>query len=201
NIVFQKLFGTGPALAHPLAVPRITAPSTWTSRLLPYQHFAWGLPPASEAVPIPQSFATPRYRFVVLHTPGHSDDHICLLEPNEGWLFGGDLFLSENVQVLRRDEDAGQILASLRRLLDYDIKVIFCASGRVVTEGKKALVAKIAYWEELAKEACRLKREGLQPEEIRDVLLGEEGAMYSLTAGDFGKIHLINSLLQNFCPA
>ncbi|WP_027718221.1 MBL fold metallo-hydrolase, partial [Desulfovirgula thermocuniculi] len=57
NIVFQKLFGTGPALAHPLAVPRITAPSTWTSRLLPYQHFAWGLPPASEAVPIPQSFA------------------------------------------------------------------------------------------------------------------------------------------------
>lgn len=43
---------------------------------------------------IPDRLYTDRYRFAVLHTPGHSNDHICLLEPDEGWLFSGDLFLS-----------------------------------------------------------------------------------------------------------
>lgn len=99
---------------------------------------------------IPDGLSTGCYRFAVLHTPGHSDDRICLLEPDEGWLFSGDLFLSERAQVLRSDEDAGQIFASLRRLLDYEIKVLFCSSGRIVEEGKRALAAKIAFWENLA---------------------------------------------------
>ena len=201
NFILQQQFGIGPVLAHPLAVPRINDPSTWTSRLRSYQRFAWGVPPRSSAAVIPDRLYTRRYRFTVIHTPGHSDDHICLLEPDEGWLFSGDLFLSERVQVLRSDEDAGQILASLRRLLDYEIKVIFCSSGRIVEDGKRALAAKIAFWENLAAEACRLKSEGWQPEEIREALLGEESVLYHPTEGDFGKIHLINSLLKNLCPA
>lgn len=201
NIIFQQQFGVGPALAHPRAVPRIVDPTTWTARLLFYQHFTWGSPPPSQAEPVPECITTDHYRFLVIHTPGHSDDHICLLEPAEGWLFTGDLFFGEQVQMLRSDEDAAQIIASLRRLLDpgYNIKTIFCASGRVVEDGRRALQAKISYWEELAEKVCRLHREGRTVEEIRDELLGPETPMFMLTEGDFGKIHLIKSLIQNFC--
>ncbi|MEW6107182.1 MAG: MBL fold metallo-hydrolase, partial [Bacillota bacterium] len=162
------------------------------------RHFAWGVPPASAAAPIPDRLFTGRYQFAVIHTPGHSDDHMCLLEPNEGWLFSGDLFLSEQAQVLRSDQDAGQILTSSRRLLDYDIKVIFCSSGRIAKDGKRALAAKIESWKNLAAEACQLNRQGRQPEEIREMLLGQESSLYGHSEGDCGKIHLINSL--NLCP-
>lgn len=36
---------------------------------------------------------TGRYRFTCLHTPGHSDGHICLYEPEIGVLICGDLLL------------------------------------------------------------------------------------------------------------
>lgn len=33
-------------------------------------------------------------------------DHVCLFEPEQGWLFSGDLFIHERVRYLRNDEDA-----------------------------------------------------------------------------------------------
>ncbi|MEF8824124.1 MAG: MBL fold metallo-hydrolase [Desulfohalobiaceae bacterium] len=36
---------------------------------------------------------TGRYRFTCLHTPGHSDGHLCLHEPEKGLLICGDLLL------------------------------------------------------------------------------------------------------------
>lgn len=34
------------------------------------------------------------YRFTILATPGHTSTHICLHEPNHGWLFCGDTLFS-----------------------------------------------------------------------------------------------------------
>jgi hydroxyacylglutathione hydrolase len=34
------------------------------------------------------------YQFNVLNTPGHTDNHICYLEPNQHWLFCGDTLFS-----------------------------------------------------------------------------------------------------------
>jgi glyoxylase-like metal-dependent hydrolase (beta-lactamase superfamily II) len=50
----------------------------------------------------------------VIPTPGHSEDHICLFEPNEGWLFSGDLFISERVKYMREDENVYSLLDSLK---------------------------------------------------------------------------------------
>ncbi len=196
NAVFQEKLGVGPALAHEKAVPRIVDPRIWTGRLQPYQHFVWGAPPPSAARPIGEEVRTESYTFRVLHTPGHSDDHICLLEPERGWLFAGDLFISERAEVLRSDEDALLILDSLRRLLEYDFEVLFCASGLVARNARGAVAAKIAYWEDLKERAQALYRTGLDPEEIRERLLGPETALYGLTGGDFAKVHLVRSLLR-----
>ncbi|MBC7105811.1 MAG: MBL fold metallo-hydrolase [Firmicutes bacterium] len=147
-------------------------------------------------MPVGEEVRTPRFAFRVIHTPGHSDDHICLLEPGRGWAFTGDLFISERAQALRSDEDALLILESLRRLLEHDFEVLFCASGLVTRNARRAVAAKIAFWEDLREKAEELYRAGLGPDEIRERLLGPETALYGLTGGDFAKVHLIRSLLR-----
>lgn len=69
-------------LAHPLALPvladpRRRQPQQW------YRRFFWGWPEPSHAQPVADGavIETLRYRFHVLHTPGHSPDHLCLYEP------------------------------------------------------------------------------------------------------------------------
>jgi glyoxylase-like metal-dependent hydrolase (beta-lactamase superfamily II) len=41
------------------------------------------------------------YELTVLHTPGHSDDSVCLFEAQKGWLFGGDLLYDGPIYIER----------------------------------------------------------------------------------------------------
>lgn len=196
NVWFQQHLGVGPALAHELAVPLIEDPGRWASRIMPYCQVAWGEPPASKAAIIGNEVVSDNYRFTVINTPGHCPDHISLLEANQGWLFAGDLFLAEKVTTLRSDEDAKIILQSLKKLLQYDFSMLFCASGRVVeSAARSAIEAKIAFWEEQEEQINRLHRDGLSEEEILLQMYGRESALYALSDGDFGKIHLIRSFI------
>ena len=60
-----------------------------------YRRLAWGRRPRLEAGALGPGLRTRELRFDVLETPGHSPDHVCLWEPERGWLFTGDLFLAE----------------------------------------------------------------------------------------------------------
>jgi len=196
NVWFQRHQGVGPALAHELAVPLIEDPGRWASRIMPYCQVAWGEPPASKASIIGNEVESNNYRFAVINTPGHCPDHISLLEADQGWLFAGDLFLAEKVTTLRSDEDIKIMLQSLKKLLQYDFSMLFCASGRVVeSSARPAIEAKIAFWEEREEQIKRLHRDGLSEEEILLQIFGRESALYALSDGDFGKIHLIRSFI------
>jgi len=197
NIWFQQNRRTGPAMASAAAVPLIEDPFAWSDRIMPYCQITWGVPEASLAQPVGKKIVTDTFDLHVIPTPGHSPDHISLLEPNEGWLFAGDLFLSEKVTTLRSDEDVNIILQSLHRLLDYDFEMLFCSSGRVVErDAKKAIVAKIAYWEEQREQIMGLHNEGMSEDAILKQLYGKESALFGPSEGDFGKIHLIRSFIH-----
>jgi glyoxylase-like metal-dependent hydrolase (beta-lactamase superfamily II) len=178
-------------------MPLIENPALWTGRLRYYQHFAWGDPPPSKVLPLEAVLKTRRYTFQIIHTPGHSPDHICLLEPEQGWLFAGDVFVREKVPTLRSDENIKEMLASLHKLLQYEFSTLYCSSGTVVSNAKAALKRKIAYWEELGEKIIKLYKEGIEPEEIRERLLGKETVLYGPSEGDFGKINLVNSFIQS----
>ncbi|MEA1960686.1 MAG: MBL fold metallo-hydrolase [Bacillota bacterium] len=195
NHLFQQLFDTGPALAHRLAVPLIINPDLWTGKLLSYQLIAWGVPLPSQAAEIPSTVKTPNYTFRVLHTPGHSDDHICLIEDKEGWLFSGDLYISDTVNVMRSDENVPQIIHTLEKLLHESFDTIYCASGNVVENGHAKLQAKYDYLVSVQQQVKELSSKGLKAEAIMEKLFGKESGLSQISEGDMSRMNLVRSLM------
>lgn len=184
-------------LGVPIAAPARAVPLLSDfPRLQLYRRIVWGQPESVEVQPLGDLLETPRYRFEVIATPGHSSDHVCLFEPEQGCLFSGDLFIHERARYLRADEDAREILASLRRLLALRPRLLICSHTGVVEDACGAIERKIAYWEGLGGRARALRREGLSLREISDRLLGPEGLATRISRGHFAKINLIRSLMD-----
>ncbi len=83
-----------------------------------------------------------------IHTPGHAKDHLCYYLEEEKALFTGDLVLGAGTTVVP-EEGGGLIdyMASLRKLLDLDLAVIYPAHGPAIREPYKKLDAYIAHRE------------------------------------------------------
>lgn len=178
--------------AHPEALPHIANPET---RQPLYIKVCWSCPEPSTALPLEDSISVGAYTLQVIHTPGHSPDHICLYEPQHKLLFTGDLFCGERVKYLRADEDFKLLLHSLKKLENLDVETIFCAVSGVIRSGKSALENKIAFMENLQARVEELYRQGISPARIRRELLGREGLMFYASGGHFAKQNLVNSIL------
>lgn len=83
-----------------------------------------------------------------IHTPGHAKDHLCYYLEEEKALFTGDLVLGAGTTVVP-EEGGGLIdyMASLRKLLDLDLSVIYPAHGPAIREPYKKLNEYIAHRE------------------------------------------------------
>ncbi len=91
-----------------------------------YRRVASGTPEAVEVEPLGESVQTDKHVFRVLHTPGHSADHVVLHEPEQEWLFAGDLFITERPQRAFAFEHIGEQVASMRRVLALPDCQMFC---------------------------------------------------------------------------
>jgi glyoxylase-like metal-dependent hydrolase (beta-lactamase superfamily II) len=185
------------ALGVPIAAPAKAVPAlSGLPRLQFYRRVVWGQPDNVEATPLGDVVETAQYRLEVIATPGHSPDHVCFFEPDQGWLFSGDLFIHERARYLRADEDAHQILASLRRVLALRPQLLICSHAGFVEDPCGAIERKIAYWALVTDQARALRREGLSLREVTDRLLGPEGLAGHISLGHFAKINLVRSLLD-----
>lgn len=179
--------------AHPSALPLI-------SKRLPlreYQEMAWGYPEPSTVQAVPERIITTHHEFLVLETPGHSSDHISLFEAEKGWLFSGDLFVSEQYKALRADEDIEAIIISLEKVLALEPETItlFTAIGRVFPDGKKAIRDFLDYLHDLREEIVRLAAASMSAVEIRDRIFGRESQLAALTGGHFAILNLVEQLM------
>jgi glyoxylase-like metal-dependent hydrolase (beta-lactamase superfamily II) len=157
----------------------------------------WGYPEPSFAVPIPDTIQTAHHHFKVIHTPGHSSDHICLYEPHEGWLFSGDTYIGGKDRALRADYNIWQIIASLKELSQLDIDLIFTGSGNVRKNGSAALKEKIDYLQSMGEQTLELHRQGLNYGQIRRKLFGREMLIAYVTLGHFTGKHLVRSFIED----
>lgn len=191
NALLKERYGAE-LLAHPLAINRINQPAT----LYPYQEEVWGYPIPSQVKEIGDSVTTQHFRFDVIRTPGHCDDHICLLEKGKGWLFCGDLFVNTRPNVARPEENQWQLIPSLKKVKALMPRVLFPAPGRIVTEPVATLEQTIQYLEELGHRVTELFDKGLSPAEIRQQIFGDEAPLAEFTQQQFSSLNLVKSYLK-----
>ena len=165
-------------------------------KLRRYQRVVWGTPERFRPEPLPEEIELGQgARLRVLPAPGHAVDHVCLLEPTRGWLFSGDLFVGARTRYFRLDENVHPYIASLGRVAEQDVRVMFCGHRGVVESPCEALRAKCGHMVRIRDEARRLDAQGTSPAEITRRLMGREDAMRWVTSGHFAKGNLIASCL------
>src|SRR6266404_401006 len=133
-------------LAHASAVSRLALADTHPPL---YRRVAWGARTPALTAPLGERVETSRFRFQVIHTPGHATDHVALFEPERGWLFSGDLYLAPRLRYLRADEDVYAMMDSLRRVLTLEPRVLFCQHRGRVEQGAARLRDKLEFLGEL----------------------------------------------------
>jgi ribonuclease/clavin/mitogillin len=186
------------ALGLPVRVPPETVPLlAHFPRLEAYRRAVWGQPANFGADSLGEVVESRHYRYQVIPTPGHCPDHVCLFEPEQGWLFSGDLYIQERARYLRADVSLDRLTESLRHVLTLRPRLLLCCHAGIVEDASGAIERKLDYWERLGVQVRDLQQAGLSAREISDRLLGPEGRMTRITRGHFSKINLVRALLQN----
>jgi glyoxylase-like metal-dependent hydrolase (beta-lactamase superfamily II) len=183
-------------LAHPLALPELAQP-TRTRPLHPYRHVFWGKPAPSQGQPIQEGerVQVGSFCFEGVHTPGHAADHLCLYEPEQGWLFSGDLYVGGRDRALRAGYDIRTIIASLKRIARLPIQALFPAAAKVRPDPAHELAEKITYLEELGNRIQALHREGMPIKDIARQVCGGPMWIEIFTLGHFTRQNLVRSYL------
>ena len=184
-------------MAHPLALPVLADPAGKQPLHL-YRRLFWGLPAPSQGKPIygGDRVQTGHHQFEVIETPGHAPDHLCLFEPENGWLFSGDLFVGGRDRALRAGCDIWGIIASLKKIAQLPITWLFPGSARVRQDPLPEIEEKISYLEETGEKVMDLHRLGRSVDQIARALFGGPMWVERITLGHFSRRHLVRSYLE-----
>ena len=193
--------GNAAALVHRgltvMARPEVIDEAGRAEHLPLYRRWIWGTAPPSEIEPMTGDFESSGWRFVPLHTPGHSINHYIFHEPERKLVFSGDLYISRRVPVAKPDEDPLELVVSLRRVLALQPDVMFCAHRGRIERPAEALTRKIEWLEEVIGRARELADRGLALDEIRKRVLGREGLIRYFSRGEYTKRNLIETVLRS----
>lgn len=180
-------------MGHPITVEKMRH----IRPILPYQHIVWGQSREVDITPLPAEVGADGYRFIPIHTPGHSKDHTVYLESEHGWLFSGDLYLGERIKFFRSDEKIEEQIQSLRNVLQHDFESLFCAHNPVLKKGRNKLQRKLAYLEEIAGTVRSFLVMGLPEKEIvRRMDRHQDRLVKFVTMGNASFANMVRSAIR-----
>ena len=113
----------------------------------------------------------------VLHTPGHSANHLCFVLEEERVLFSGDTVLDGMYSVINRASggDMGTYLRTLERLRKLRVSRIAPGHGDVIEDPKDRIDDYIAHRKERERQVLRLlKKNPMKISEMVDALYGSQ---------------------------
>ncbi|WP_164491795.1 MBL fold metallo-hydrolase [Staphylospora marina] len=184
----------------PLYFPERTRELLQTLDMPLYRRLVWGdiRDPVPTAEIPGDRLATPRGGTLrVIATPGHADDHVCYLDEERGWLFAGDLFVSDRMITGFRFESVPAIIRSLDVVLNFPFDTVFCGHAGVVKDGKAALKRKREWLAGFSADVHELARQGLGIREITRRLLPTDRWISFLSGGEMSPVHLVQSVLAD----
>lgn len=183
--------------AHPDAIPILEEPAE-KQPLQFYRQIMWGWPDPCKADPIIDGDIVKDgdLRWEVLHTPGHTRHHLCFYEANRGWLFSGDIFVGGHDRALGAGNDIWEIIASLKRLADLPLQIIFPGAARVRQNPQRALNTRVEMLEELGAHIIALHKNGWGEQRIANEVLGGHMFIEIITGGHFSRLHLVRAFLK-----
>ncbi|OQY00627.1 MAG: hypothetical protein B6I26_07340 [Desulfobacteraceae bacterium 4572_130] len=184
-------------LAHSMALPVLENPSGAQPFQL-YRRVMWGRPKPSKGKSVKDGevIKTVQYSFKVIYTPGHSPDHICLYEQEQGWLFTGDLFVGGKDRALRKGYNIWQIIVSLKKVIGLPLSVMYPGSAQVRDNPKEALENKIQYLEETGERVIEMRKKGMSVKAIVREVFGGQMLIEFMTLGHFTRSNLVRSYLS-----
>ena len=144
NSLFLKFTRMAKSYSHPLARVNILfpPPKPW------YRRFLFGPEVPSEVELSPNFFTLSNGRVIeVIHTPGHTDGHICLYDRENKTLLTGDLFISELLDTQLAEANGPKWITSLEKVLELPIETILDGHGVILrgSECKNKLKLKLEF--------------------------------------------------------
>ncbi len=193
--------GNAAAIQQSLNVPVYGHPITKNKlhngyKILPYQHVMWGKTEKVGVNSFPDIIEGEQIRLEPIHTPGHSKDHTVFYERNQGWLFSGDLFLSERIKYFRSDENFHETVNSLKKVLSLDFESLFCAHKPQVVKGKEKIRQKLEFLENFQGEVSHLYQQGYDVKSVaKQLTLKEDLLVKYATFGTVSLVQMIRAAL------
>lgn len=159
-----------------------------------YRLDLWGRRRAFHAVPAPAAIKTANHLFQVIDTPGHHRFHNVLYEQKQGWLFSGDLLTNLKPASVFYEENLGDMLISIKKLLDLDIGTVFCTHSGIHKNGRELLVQKFNYLHKLQEQISDFRVQGLSNEEINLRLFPRSNRLEGALGEDFSSYYIVKTL-------
>jgi glyoxylase-like metal-dependent hydrolase (beta-lactamase superfamily II) len=161
-----------------------------------YRKIFWGKREPFEAKVIRNIFTSRNAAWDVIDTPGHAIDHLAFLNRETGQLFTGDLYCQERTKVVLREENVPKIIESLKKVLTYEFKDVFCCHAGYLENGRVALQNKLNYLLELQGKIITLHEKGLVANDISRRLFPKKYPITYFSSGEWNSIHIVNSIIQ-----
>lgn len=173
---------------HEMTIEKMNAPF----KILPYQKYIWGKAAPVNIKQVPDKIETILGEMIPVHTPGHSKDHNSYLLKSKGILFSGDLYLGDKIKYFRSDENIGEQIDSLKKILFLDFDVLLCNHSPKRKKGKQHIQRKLDYLQNLYGNIISLWEKGIPEKQIFILLNLKEDYFTKLIC--FGDVSLFNGV-------
>ncbi|MEO7457655.1 MAG: MBL fold metallo-hydrolase [Gemmatimonadaceae bacterium] len=157
-----------------------------------YRELVWG---AAPRLSVPMTTFDPA-PLEIVETPGHTEDHVVVWDPERGIVVSGDLFIGVKVRVAHLHERPSQVLRSLRTVMSLSPRLLLDAHRGPVFDATDVLRAKIDWMEETMGLILTLAGQGVDEREIQLRVLGKEDFVGYVSFGEYSKRAFVKSVIS-----
>ena len=140
---------------------------------------------------------TTSHRLKVVHTPGHAEDHIVLIDEKNGLCFTGDLYLHHHPTSNFSFESVPEIIRSLDKTLAHRFQDIYCSHRGYIEDGRKLLEQKREYLLRLQEKVTTRFQEGKSIRRIRKELFPKNKMFQYASFFENSPIHTVKSIITD----